>query len=213
MKIVRLSDEQQLRELYAFRYAIYVDELGWLSPVCDGEEVGQCVDAASLAEGLLTDRFDSIALNYAALDDDGHVVGSMRVVPDGSLGLPLEECWPLNGFRSGKHSVELCRFAVAKPQRGTRLSLLLMKAGYQGAKRTGASHLMVDAYMDDVQRTHTLYQKFGFEPIGEPYADSRYVLTTPSVVMSVEWERGEPQLPMHLRRYFTSPDPMIAHEG
>jgi len=150
MRIVRIRDESQLRELYALRYRIYVDELGWLDPCSSASQpAAHCADSEALAAGLLTDRFDSIALNYAAYSDDGHVVGSMRVVPDGSLGLPLEECWPLDGFRSGKRAAELCRLAVAREHRGTRLSLLLMKAGWQGARRLGVSHVLVDAYMDD----------------------------------------------------------------
>ena len=40
-------------------------------------------------------------------------MGSIRVVPDSPLGLPLEECFPLDGFRTGKRLAELCRLAVA----------------------------------------------------------------------------------------------------
>ena len=40
-------------------------------------------DVEALAEGLLTDRFDAHAVDYAAYDSENRIVGSMRVVPDG----------------------------------------------------------------------------------------------------------------------------------
>lgn len=212
MRIVRLSDEQRLRHLYAFRYAIFVDELEWLLPRCDREQVGEHVHAASFAEGLLTDRFDAVALNYAGYDDDGQVVGSMRVVPDGPLGLPLEECWPLNGFRAGKRMAEMGRFATAMEYRGTRQSLLLTKAGWQGARRLGVSHVLVDTYVDDTQGTHAAYQRLGFVPLGDTYEDSRYAPREPSLVMAVECEPGEEALPSHLQRFFRADDPSIDHD-
>ena len=165
----------------------------------------------ALVSGLLTDCFDAVALNYAACDDDGAIVGSMRVVPDGPIGLPLEECWPLDGFRSGKRVAELCRLAVTPKRRLTRLPLLLMKAGWQGARRLGVSHVLVDAYVDNEQRTHAVYKKLGFSPLGGTYVDSRYRRSDPSVVMAIECDAGEEALPPHLRNYFRSADPLIDH--
>lgn len=169
-----------------------------------------CVDREAFARRLLTDRFDAAALNYAAYDERGDVIGSIRVVPDSPIGLPLEECFPLDGFRAGKRLAELCRLAVASDGRGTRLPLLLMKAGWQGARRLRATHVLVDTYVGQQQRTHTTYRKLGFEQIGA-YADTRYVLNDPSLVMSVECESGEEALPPHLRTFFRSPDPLIDH--
>jgi len=58
-----------------------------------------------------------------------------------------------------------------------------MKAGWQGARRLGMSHVVVDALADHELRTHTIYQKLGFEQLGE-FSDTRYSLTDPSFVMS-----------------------------
>jgi hypothetical protein len=69
VRIVRLIDRPSLEALYRSRRRIYVDELGWL------KEQG----------GLLCDEFDDCADNYAAYDDSGEVIGSVRVVPDGPM--------------------------------------------------------------------------------------------------------------------------------
>lgn len=102
-------------------------------------------------------------------------------MPDSPLGLPLEECFPLDGFRTGERLAELCRLAVAAEWRGTRLPLLV-KAGWQAARRPQVTHVVVDTYVGQRPRTDTTYRKLGSEPIGA-YADTRYVLGDPSLVL------------------------------
>lgn len=93
----------------------------------------------------------------------------------------------------------------------SRLPLVLMKAGWQATRRIGASHVLVDAFVDDVQRAHAVYEKLGFEPLGETYSDARYVLTNPSLVMAIECQSGEEALPARLKTFFRSQDPTIDH--
>ena len=87
MRVVRLTKKHDLESLFRFRHETYVERLGWLH---------------SDASGLLIDEFDASAENYAAFSEQGDVVGSARVVMDGALGLPLEHCQPLDGYRDGK---------------------------------------------------------------------------------------------------------------
>lgn len=70
MKIARLSDEKELIRLFAFRYRIFVEELGWMARKDSGAHI-------------LVDEFDMDAANYAAYDDSGELVGSLRVIRDG----------------------------------------------------------------------------------------------------------------------------------
>lgn len=209
MRIVRLTDPQRLQDLYAFRYRIYVDELRWLDPTDSAD--GITCDAHALESGILTDHFDATALNYAAFNEEGEVIGSMRVVLDGSLGLPLEECWKLDGFRANRHVAELCRLAVADDRRMTRLPLLLMKAGWQGARRQGVDHVLVDAFVGEDHGASRLYERLGFEPLGSPCPDIRYDVENPMVVLAIECVAGEEALSPHLRGFFRSSDPMIDH--
>lgn len=198
MRIVRVTEPSDLEALFRFRHEIYVEQLGWLPPT---------------PAGLIRDEFDDLAFNYAAFDDGGFIVGSMRVVPDSPFGLPLEHCSPLNGYRCGKQLVELCRLAVHPDCPNRRLGGLLMKAGFQRADLYGATHVVLDTYVGDA--TAPLYDKMGFERVTDEYGDPSYtcdlnVVTMSQPVQSVyeEWPTARPGL----YRFFTSRDDCIHHD-
>jgi N-acyl-L-homoserine lactone synthetase len=202
LRIVRLSDEKDLVRLYAFRYRIFVEELGWMARKDHGARI-------------LVDEFDREAHNYAAYDDAGHIIGSMRAVPDGPLGLPLERCQVLDGYRAGKSLVELSRLAVAPAWRGTLLAAILMKAGYQCARRMGATHIVLDTYIGNGLRPERLYEKLGFTQLTEPYPDPDYLWQLGVVTFTLDCE-GEvdgdrPRRRAALQRFFTMRTKIIDH--
>jgi GNAT superfamily N-acetyltransferase len=163
--------------------------------------------------GLLCDEFDSCAHNYAAYDDSGEVVGSVRVVPDGPLGLPLEHCLPLNGFRDGKRLAEISRLAVAPEHRSSRLPALLMKAGYQRCLHIGVTHITLDTFIDGAD-SGSLYDRMGFTPLGDPYLDPSYDCGEHVLSLSLSVEDALRQLTSKhpgLFRFFTSADAAIDH--
>ncbi|TLM94740.1 MAG: GNAT family N-acetyltransferase, partial [Actinobacteria bacterium] len=150
---------------------------------------------------------------YAAYDDSGEVIGSVRVVPDGDLGLPLEHCLPLNGFRDGKRLAEISRLAVGAQHRGSRLPALLMKAGYQRCLHLSVSHIMLDTFVGGDDAT-SLYDRMGFIPLSDPYLDPSYDCGEHVLSLSLSVEDAHRELPaLHpgLFRFFTSPDPVIDH--
>lgn len=198
MQVVHLTDSGQLDALYRFRRWMYVDVLGWLS---SNDEV-------------LVDAFDDTSFNYAAFDDSGAIVGSIRVVPDLSVGLPMERCAPLNGFRAGKRMVELCRLLLAPECHCSCLAAILMKAGYQRALLQNASHIMLDTYIG-VDTAFSLYQKMGFARLAGEYLDPEWNCPRPVVAMSLDLaasQRDWPAARPGLFRFFTSPDRAIRHD-
>jgi N-acyl-L-homoserine lactone synthetase len=202
MQIMRLTDERELVRLFAFRYRVFVDELGWMARKDRGAHI-------------LVDEFDQESANYAAYDADGEIVGSMRVVPDGPLGLPLERCQVLNGFRSRrKRIVELSRLAVAPRWRCTMLAALLMKAGYQCAENMGATHIVLDTYIGSGPRLDRLYDKLGFDQLTEPYPDPDYLWRQLVVTFSLECATARSEWPRassSLLHFFLSDDERIDH--
>jgi N-acyl-L-homoserine lactone synthetase len=201
LQIVRLTDEKELVRLYAFRYRVFVEELGWMARKDQGAHI-------------LVDEFDRDATNYAAYDRDGEIVGSLRVVPDGPLGMPLERCHVLDGYRAGKRLVELSRLAVAPDWRCTKLAATLMKAGYQCAVGMGATHIVLDTYIGNGQKPERLYVKLGFEQLCEPYADPDYLWRQEVVTFALDcdvaqltWQVERPGL----FRFFHSEDDTIDH--
>jgi N-acyl-L-homoserine lactone synthetase len=201
LQILRLTDEKELLRLYAFRYRVFVEELGWMARKDKGAHI-------------LVDEFDRDAVNYAAYDLDGHIVGSVRAVPDGPLGLPLERCQVLDGYRSGKRLVELSRLAVAPGWRCTRLAAMLMKAGYQCAGRMGATHIVLDTYVGNGFRTERLYEKLGFDQLSDPYSDPDYLWAQNVATFALDREAAKRDWPVSrpgLFRFFESEDPAIDH--
>ena len=197
MRIVRVTNAADLRPLFEFRHRVYVSELAWL------EDSG----------GLLVDDFDACADNYGAYDSEGAVVGSVRVVPDGPLGLPLEHCLPLNGYRDGKRIAEISRLAVSCDHRGSRLAALLMKAGYQRCLSLRVTHIALDCYVGH-DNSEVLYDRMGFEHLAEPYDDPSYKCDLPVLSLALDVARAHEELPSRhpgLYRFFTTADTLIDH--
>lgn len=201
MRIERVTDERELVRLFAFRYHVFVEELGWMARKDHGAH-------------LLVDEFDRDAAEYAAYDNAGNVVGSLRAVPDGPLGLPLERCRVLDGYRDSRRLVELSRLAVAPAWRCTLLAALLMKAGYQWAERTGATHLVLDTYVGNSMRPERIYVKLGFEQLTESYSDPDYLWNQGVVTFALDIERAKREWPSQrpsLHHFFTAADERIDH--
>ena len=166
-RIVRVSSEAALRDLYAFRYRVFVVELGWMPQ--DREDIPGHVRTVDGVR-LLTDRFDEVACNFAAYDDEGEVVGSVRVVRDGALGLPLERCFPLEEYRPARTVAEVCRLAVAPDYRRGSLAARLMRMACQYSMASGVTHIVVDTFVGDGGPAR-MYEWIGFRRIGGPYED------------------------------------------
>ena len=201
MRIERLSDEKELVRLFAFRYEVFVEELGWMARKDRGAHI-------------LVDEFDQDSANYAAFDDEGHIVGSLRVVPDSALGLPLERCRVLDGYRRYRRLVELSRLAVAPEWRGTVLAALLMKAGYQCALSMGATHIVLDTYVGNGRSSERLYVKLGFDQLTEPYDDPDYLWRQGVVTFGLDCEAARRHWPAQrpgLYAFFTAEDECIDH--
>lgn len=193
LRIVRITEPSELEALFRFRHDTYVDDLGWLP---------------AHPSGLIRDGFDDLAYNYAAFDDAGTIVGSMRVVPDGAAGLPLERLVPLNGYRSSKRLVELCRLVVHPTHRGSRLGIMLMKAGFQRAVAHDATHIMLDTYVGDGEACD-LYRRFGFVDVSDEYEDPEWTYARPVVTLSLDIAAAIRDLPTKRSSIFITPDPAI----
>ena len=191
MRIVRFTESNDLALLYGFRHSLFVDTLGWLGPADDG---------------LLTDEFDSVAINFAAIHPERGVVGSVRLVPDSPLGFPAERCGLLDGFRKMGAFGEISRLGVEEDLRVSRLSAELMRAAYQQARREAITHVLLDIYLDG--QNEALYRRMGFVDLVRPYEDTYHLLDCPSAIMVADCPSCEQTMREEspaLYKFFTAP--------
>ncbi|MBI4686731.1 MAG: PEP-CTERM/exosortase system-associated acyltransferase [Nitrospirae bacterium] len=105
--VEQVSDENTLKEIYRLRYKVYVEEWRFEKP----EDHHQ---------GVETDEFDKYALHFAAKDNSGNIVGTIRLVLPSPKGFPIEEHCRLNINRDKFPSnsiAEISRLAISKAYR------------------------------------------------------------------------------------------------
>lgn len=176
--VIRPVSGSEADQLFRFRGDVFCRELGWLPTPVD-------------LSGGLRDHFDEVAHNYAAIDERGLVVGSVRVVPDSPSGLPIERNVKLAGLRELMRPAEISRLAVGAELRRTALSMLLMKAAYQCARLRGHDFIVMDTYLDPANQALALYERIGFERLAEPYVDPAYNNPVPVLALGLDCERAE----------------------
>ena len=104
--IKRLTDPYECERAFRHRHDVYVDE-GYL-------------EAGAVPSGVYTDMFDPIAIQVAAFDPDGNVVGSSRLVPPSSLGFPVDRLFRFEPDPTVDpwSIAEVGRLAVSRNHRG-----------------------------------------------------------------------------------------------
>lgn len=92
------------------------------------------------------DEFDALSLHALAVDAQGRVLGTGRLLPDGHIG----------------------RMAVRREARGAGVGGALLQALIDAARRRGDQVVMLNA------QTHALpfYRRFGFVAEGEEFDDA-----------------------------------------
>lgn len=106
------ADTGELRErIFRFRYRIYVEEFGFEKP-------------ENNPDGRETDEYETHAVHFAALNREGRVAGTIRLVLDSGNGLPMERA--VNIRRAGEKPppgkiAEVSRLAVSRRYRAGRV--------------------------------------------------------------------------------------------
>jgi hypothetical protein len=97
---------------------------------------------------------------------DGEVVGTLTLLFDGAVGLPMDELYPeaLTRFRrAGRRIVEVGNFAIAKHVRGTAIVMHLMRAAVRLAMAERQDDLVIAVHPKHATfyRTIWLMERFG----------------------------------------------------
>ena len=102
-KVIRVSSENELREVYKLRYKVYCEEWGFEKP-------------EKYPDRQETDEFDKNAVHFAAIDDAGKTVGTVRLILFSPDGFPLEKYCDIDssgeGVR-GEDTAEISRLVIS----------------------------------------------------------------------------------------------------
>lgn len=151
-----VETQEELRACFHLRYQVYCLKKGWL------------------AEGLYpneeeSDEYDSGSEHYVALDADGRVVGTVRLILTEltSRPLPITHYPGLNsGALEVANSGEISRLCVGVEARNFNVELGLYRFIYSVTKARALAHcyIVVDApFLDILNRLG-----FGFVPLSPP---------------------------------------------
>lgn len=125
---VELGDWQAMRErAVPVRYAVFVEE-------------------QRVPPEIELDEFDPLSLHALAVDGQGRVVGTGRLLPDGHIG----------------------RMAVLREARGSGVGSALLQSLMRAARARGDREIALSA------QTHAIpfYERFGFSAEGGEYDDA-----------------------------------------
>jgi predicted GNAT family N-acyltransferase len=107
IEVIRVSDEKELKEVYKLRYKVYCEEWGFEKP-------------EKYSDRQETDEFDKHAVHFAAIDDSGKVVGTVRLILFSSEGFPLEKHCDIDssdGGVRGDDTAEISRLIISRDYR------------------------------------------------------------------------------------------------
>jgi N-acyl-L-homoserine lactone synthetase len=155
------GDPRLLDQSYRLRHQVFCVERRFL-------------DAAAYPDGRETDEFDPHSVHLAVMDDQGHMVGTARLIKPNPHGFPMfrrcaffPEVMPANVA-----PVEVSRLAISRQylrrRRATEPLCDLAKAMVAGARRVGANYVIAASEPALARRL----VRFGFPyRVGGPVAD------------------------------------------
>lgn len=106
-KVIRVSDEKELNEVYKLRYKVYCEEWGFEKP-------------EKYPDRQETDEFDKNAVHFAAIDGSGKTVGTVRLILFSPDGFPLEKHCDIDSSGEGgrgEDTAEISRLIIGRNYR------------------------------------------------------------------------------------------------
>lgn len=106
-KVSLVTDEKELAAVFKLRYKVYCQEWGFEKP-------------ENYPDRLEMDDYDKNSLHFAAKDDSGKIVGTVRLILGSSQGFPAEKYCEIDTDRNkipGERIAEISRLAISREYR------------------------------------------------------------------------------------------------
>ncbi|WP_405846985.1 N-acyl amino acid synthase FeeM domain-containing protein [Streptomyces sp. NBC_01518] len=138
---------------------------------------GRLGDAHDTA--LTFDRFDPYAeyiIAEESTDSGIGPVGTVKIVADSEIGLPVDEMVDVGHLRqSGHRLVEFGHLMTIPRVRNRHIGLQLMRAALiHSLVRFRATHVLGDFFAEADGSLRTFYRQLGFVQVGSSYQDQRF---------------------------------------
>ncbi|WP_413804144.1 GNAT family N-acetyltransferase [Streptomyces iranensis] len=158
------STEADFEAVDALWEAVYGQECGWL-PAANGPRH--------------KDRYDAQA-TYLLARAEGRAVGTMRLVEDGSGGLPIEQFVSIDDLRApDRRLIECQRLMILPEYRNQRYDLMpygvlaaLVKGCIHWSVVHNATHIMADLFTETATTPIGPLAALGFEETGKEFIDT-----------------------------------------
>lgn len=131
VRVVRVKDGQGFEQAWAVRLEVFVEE-------------------QSVPVELERDDLDEVATHWLALDDDGNVVGTVRMVEEHG------------------DTAHLGRLAVRKPARGRGVGARLVRAVEHEGRARGLTVCVLGSQVQAVP----FYERLGYHVYGQEFDDA-----------------------------------------
>ncbi|MEV8057710.1 GNAT family N-acetyltransferase [Streptomyces antimycoticus] len=158
------STEVDFEAVDALWEAVYGQECGWL-PTADGPRH--------------KDRYDARS-TYLLARAEGRVVGTMRLVEDGTGGLPIEQFVSIDDLRNpGRRLIECQRLMILPEYRNLRYDVMpygvlaaLVKGCIHWCVVRNATHIVADLFTETATTPIGPLVALGFEETGKEFIDT-----------------------------------------
>ena len=175
--IAQASTNADKEKMFAFRYRIYVEELGYMLPDADHPRK------------RLWDPLDDVATSYMVLDDK-EVVGSLRIVfledvPDATSLIHKFAMRPAIAAMGESAICTTSRFIIHPCFRRSQAILHLMEAAYVHATERGVRL----NYGDSSPHLLPFYEQLGYRRYTHPYNDTTFGFKFPILMLGRDRHR------------------------
>lgn len=144
----------EYQELHALRYRVYCLEKKWLDP-------------KDYPNGKEKDKHDNRAIHFVALNPNGDVVGTVRLVLNSNPNsLPVKNHPSIGDLYIAKSGTEISRLAVDEHFRNGDVTLGLYRLIYHYSKQEHLDTFFIVVDLSFLKLLHLL--GFNFMPIGKP---------------------------------------------
>lgn len=168
------NEEEKMKEIYQFRYNVYVEELQYLKN-----------DINVHVHGMEFDDYDKYS-RHIVLKKDSQIQAYVRIIEDVGQGLLVLNKINRKELFSGFKKVEISRLIVSENARFSKIILQLVGAIYQQLVEMDCTYILADTFKDS--NSYKMLEMLGFQELGVEYHDTSYNVGTESIVLYAKKE-------------------------